>query len=372
MPAPPEAARPVWIAATGIAEVRSVVPLVAALEARGLAVVLSVATADGLRLAADLTGAAVVAAPGEDLAALDRFLAAWRPRLLLLVEDELGPERLELVAARGIPAVVVGGRLPLAALGRWRGQPERARAVFGRLALVLAQGRQDAARFRELGAPRVEAPGSLKTAVAPLPADPAELVRLRAAIGPRPAWVAASLHPGEEAAVIAAHRRVAALLPDLLTIAVPRHPADAAAMQAAFAVAGLACDRRSTGALPRSALHVADTVGELGLWYRLARIAFVGGSLVAEGGHNPVEPARLGCPLLLGPHLDDVIDLARPLLEAGAALPVADADELAATLAACLADPPRLQRMAGLALAASAAGAGIIASVMQRLAPWLG
>jgi 3-deoxy-D-manno-octulosonic-acid transferase len=371
LPAPAEPGGPVWVAATGIAEVRSAVPLVEALEARGHRVVLSVGTADGLRLAADLTTAAAVAAPGDDPAALDRFLACWRPRLLLLVEDELGPARLERAAAAGLPAVVVGGRLPLPALRRWRSHPERAQAVFGRLVLVLAQGEQDAARFRELGAGRVEAVGSLKTAVPRLPADPVELDRLRAAISVRPTWVAASLHAGEEAAVIAAHRRAAAMLPDLLTIAAPRHPADAAAMQVAFAAAGLACNLRSAGALPHSAVYLADTVGELGVWYRLAGIAFVGGSLVAEGGHNPVEPARLGCPVLLGPHLDDVIDLARPLLEAGGALSVADADALAATLASCLADPERLLRMAGRALQASAAGTGIVATVLARLAPWL-
>jgi 3-deoxy-D-manno-octulosonic-acid transferase len=162
-----------------------------------------------------------------------------------------------------------------------------------------------------------------------------------------------------------------AVLPDLLTIAAPRHPADAAAMQAAFLAAGLASDRRSAGTLPHSAIYLADTVGELGLWYRLARVAFVGGSLVPEGGHNPVEPARLGCPVLLGPHLDDVIDLARPLLDAGGALPVADSDGLAAALAACLADPQRLKRMAGCALQASAAGAGIVEAVLARLGPWL-
>jgi 3-deoxy-D-manno-octulosonic-acid transferase len=174
-----------------------------------------------------------------------------------------------------------------------------------------------------------------------LPADPAELERLRAVLADRPVWLAASTHPGEEALVFAAHRALAPAHPGLLTILVPRHPERGA--EIAAACADIKLRRRSLGAEPPDqGVWLADTLGELGLWYRLAGIVFVGRSLLAPGGgQNPLEPARLGCAVAVGPHIGNFLDAAQVLEAAGALTRVADVPALTAWVAAMLADPAR-------------------------------
>jgi 3-deoxy-D-manno-octulosonic-acid transferase len=183
-----------------------------------------------------------------------------------------------------------------------------ARELLSAFSPVLAQTPADAARFGALGARLALCLGNLKDAAAPLPADPGELARLREATAGRPVFLAASTHPGEEAIVLDAHRRMAGRLPGLLTVIVPRHPHRGAAVAAE--AEGLASARRAAGETPGpgAAVYVADTLGELGLFYRLAGACLVGGSLVPHGGQNPLEPARLGCPILLGPHTANFVE----------------------------------------------------------------
>ncbi len=206
-----------------------------------------------------------------------------------------------------------------------------------------ARSEQDAERLRALGALSVESPGDLKFAAPPLPADEAELNRLTTLLAGRPVWVAASTHPGEEVLVAAAHRALISRHPTLLTIIVPRHPERGAALAAELNAA-----RRSAGEDPPATgcIWLADTVGELGLWYRLAPISFVGRSLIAPGGgQNPLEPARLGCAIAVGPYTGNFTDHVALLRDAGGLVDVTSETALARFVSTMLENPDQRQRL---------------------------
>ncbi len=369
------AARPegrlLWLHAASVGETVSILPVLAALhhQAPDLTVLLTTGTVTSARLLAGrlkllgLTGdgAACGASSGAVLhrfAPLDvpawagRFLDHWRPDAAGFVESELWPNQLAACTARGIPLMLVNARLSSRSAARWRRAPGLARSVLGRFDRVQAQSEADGARLAALGARAVTAPGDLKFAAPALPVDPDELARLRAMLAGRPLWVAASTHPGEEAAVFAVHRRLAAAHPGLLSILVPRHPERGAALAAE--AAGLAVSRRGLGEPPPAAgVWIADTLGELGLFYRLAGIAFIGRSLLAPGGgQNPLEPARLACAIAVGPHTGNFTEAVRALRAADALAVVADADALADWVDAMLREPLR-RAAAGLAAARS-------------------
>ena len=297
---------------------------------------------------------------------VDRFLADWRPDAGAFVESELWPNLLAGAAAHGVPLALVNARMSPRSAARWGRAPGLARAALGAFRLVIARSAQDARRLGALGVAGVHSWGDLKAAAPPLPADPAALAALRAAIGARPVFLAASTHPGEDAMVLAAHAALAGDVPDLLTIIAPRHPDRGAAIAALGAGAGLVTQRRATGALPGrdAAIYVADTMGELGLFYRLAGAALVGGSLVRHGGQNPLEAARLGCPILLGPHTWNFEEPVARLLEAGGAIRLDGAAALAPAIRDVLSNQGRAR---DLAMAAASVAQGQ-ADLPDRLA----
>jgi 3-deoxy-D-manno-octulosonic-acid transferase len=237
--------------------------------------------------------------------AVAQFLDHWRPELALWVESELWPNLALATRGRGIPMILVNARLSARSEARWRAVPGLIRPILSSFALCLAQDETQAERFRRLGARRVISVGDLKAAAGPLAADPRQLALLRRQTGERPCWLAASTHAGEEEIAAEAHSVVARTHPGLLTIVAPRHPARGAAIAAMLRGRGLRVARRAAGE-PISAsteIYLADTMGELGLFFPLAGIAFIGGSLVPKGGHNPFEAARLDCTILHGPDM---------------------------------------------------------------------
>ncbi len=257
-------------------------------------------------------------------------------------------------AWRGAPLALVNGRISARSQRGWAWAPGMARALMARFSLILAQDAASAARFMALGADpaRVRVGGALKAAAPPPAADPEALASVRAAAGARPVWVAASTHAPEEALALAAHAQSA--IPGLLTIIAPRHPERGAAVAALARGAGLTVTRRSAGqGIDGAAVHVADTLGEMGLWYRLAPFAFIGGSVAEIGGHNPYEPAALGAALAHGPHVANFADAYAAL--DGAARRVTDAGELAAALVWALAPGGGLTPQAAAAARAGAA-----------------
>ena len=367
------AARPpgrvAWIHAASVGESLAVLPLAEALLAREPALhlllttgTLTSATLLPQRLPAIAEGRASHRFVPLDVPAwVGRFLEGWRPDLAVFVDSEIWPNTLSALGARGVPAALVNGRISPRSCARWRRwAPGVMRGLLGRYALVVPRSPEDAGRFALLGA-RVEAPVDLKMAAAPLPADPAALAALRRAIGGRPVLLAASTHPGEEAQVLEAAR--AAGVPGLLTAIVPRHP-----QRGAEVAALCGGPRRSLGALPGAGdAYVADTIGELGLFFRLAGVAFIGGSLVAHGGQNPLEAARLGCPALMGPHRFNFAAMAAALEEAGALRRVADLPALAAAVRDVLTVPDTAATMRRAAAGFARAAEDLPARLADRL-----
>jgi 3-deoxy-D-manno-octulosonic-acid transferase len=304
---------------------------------------------------------------------IGRFLDHWRPDLALWVESELWPNLVLTTRAREIPMMLISGRLSARSYRRWRRWPGLIGPMLGAFSQCLAQDADQAERLRRLGARDVAAVGDLKAAGATLPVDQAQLRRLHRQIGSRPLWLAASTHAGEEEIAAAAHRCLAADQPGLLTIIAPRHPARGDAIAAMLAKHGLRVARRSHSEpiSDETAVYLADTIGELGLFYRLAGIAFIGGSLTRNGGHNPFEAARLECAVLHGPDMSNCVGMASALAAAGAAEVVTGADELTRAVAALLTDRGLRATRCAAAARAAAAGQGILDVILARLAPWL-
>jgi 3-deoxy-D-manno-octulosonic-acid transferase len=275
--------------------------------------------------------------------------------------------------ARGIPMMLVNGRLSARSYRRWRRWPGLIRPMLGAFAECLAQDAEQAARLRMLGARAVAAIGDLKASGTALPVDLAQLRRLEWQIGRRPLWLAASTHQGEEEIAAAAHRRLGAAHPGLLTIIAPRHPARGDMVAAMLAASGLRVARRSQGQpiAAETEIYLADTMGELGLFYRLAGIAFIGGSMTPRGGHNPFEAALLDCAILHGPDMSNCTAMAAALAAAGAAQTVSGVDELVLQVSALLCDRRLRAARCAAGARAAAGGQGVLDAVLARLSPWL-
>jgi 3-deoxy-D-manno-octulosonic-acid transferase len=378
------AARPrgrlAWLHGVSVGEGLSLLPLVERLREERPDVAVLVTT--GTRASAELLatrlppGAVHQYAPLDTPGAVRRFLDHWRPDLGVLAESELWPHLILGARARGVRLALVSARLSAGSEAGWRRAPSAARAVLGSFDLILARDTAAAERLAALGA-RVDGLADLKFGARPLPVDERELREARAVLGGRPVLLAASTHPGEEDLVLRAFQAARAESAALLVL-VPRHPARGEELQRLVRERGLPVRRRSTGdalggdALGDRPVCVADTVGELGLWYRLATLAVIGGSLVPEttkgggvGGHNPLEPARLGCPFVAGPYV--AAWPAYPSLEAAAATRLVPGDELAPWFARALVRDPALNEMAARAQAFVAAGDAAADEVATRI-----
>lgn len=368
----------VWVHAASIGEAVSMLALIDEIVAThpALSVLVTTGTVTSARLLATRLpeGRAFHQyVPVDRPAYVRRFLDHWRPDLALWVESELWPNLVMATQARGIPLLLVNGRMSQASFARWQRWPAIINPVIGAFDLCLAQDAVQAERLRQLGARRALSVGNLKAAAGPLPVSEAELAKLAAQAAGRPLWLAASTHEGEEAIAAEVHRRLKERWPDLLTIIVPRHPARAAGIAALLRQRELRVARRSAAETidPTVEIYLGDTLGELGLFYRLAGIAFIGGSMVPSGGHNPLEAALLDCAVLHGPDMSNCAAIARDLAAAGAALTVRDAEEFAAALARLLADPAERARRAAAGLDVAADNRAVLDAVMERIAPWL-
>jgi 3-deoxy-D-manno-octulosonic-acid transferase len=304
---------------------------------------------------------------------ISRFLDHWRPDLALWVESELWPNLVLATHARGIPMVLINGRLSATSYARWRWGGGLAGPLLGAFATCFAQDEVQAERLRRLGVREIAMIGDVKAAAAALPVDLSLLKQLRDQVGPRPLWVAASTHAGEEEVVAGVHTQLVGNHPDLLTIIAPRHAARGDAIEAMLAGRGLRTARRARGepVTCETDIYLADTMGELGLFYSIAGIAFIGGSLVAKGGHNPFEAARLDCAVLHGPYISNCAGMASDLAAAGASETVSDGNALAHAISILLADRRLRDERAAAGRRVAAAGLGILDAVLVRLAPWL-
>ncbi|PLL12473.1 3-deoxy-D-manno-octulosonic acid transferase [Tabrizicola sp. TH137] len=347
------AARPagevIWLHAVSVGEGLSVLPLVKALRAgrAGATVLLTCGTVTAARLLAERVPEGVILQflPLDLPGPVRRFLDHWRPDVAVLVESEFWPRLMRAVVARGVPLVLANARISDRSAARWSRARGVARALLGHFTVIGAPDAAMAARLVSLGADpgRVRVLGTLKRAAEPLAVDEGERARLAAVFGEAPLWLAASTHAGEEEAVAAAQLALRAAVPGARLILAPRHPARAEAVAEVMRAAGLTVARRSLGEGPEGAeVYLADTLGEMGLWFALAPVSFLGGSLVADvGGHNAYEPAVMGSAILHGPGVGNFADLYARLGAAGGAAEVADGAALAQAVAGLWEDPAR-------------------------------
>jgi 3-deoxy-D-manno-octulosonic-acid transferase len=367
--------RLIWVHAASVGETNAVLPLVERLTAAGFPVLFTSTTITSAKIAAARLPKDAVHqfGPLDVPAYLDRFLDHWRPYFVIFVESEIWPNVIGRLEQAVVPLVIVNGRMSDRSFRRWQSLGAVARTVLSQVGVVLARSEEDGRRFRALGAPRVEMTGNLKFDTPPLPADPVALARLKAAIDGRPVWLAAQTHEGEEQIVAAAHALLRERWPEILTIIVPRHPARGQAIHDLLAAAGLSVTQRSRGDLPEAGagIYVADTLDELGLFYRVAPVALVAGSLVARGGHNPIEPVRLGAAVLHGPHVFNFADLYALIDRAAPTPPITDAASLAAAVGNLLADATAAPALAAKAGDALLPLSGALDATMSALKPYL-
>lgn len=361
----PEGAGPlIWLHTASNGELAAARPVVDALRAAlpGLRLLITANSLTGRDLARGwaLPATSARLAPHDDSATLARFLDAARPAALVVIENELWPNRLRLCAARGIPVFCLSGRLSDRSARRWRWFPALARQVAAAIRWLAPQDGASRARFAALGLPgdRIGPVMVLKSAATAAGAGPLPFPR-------ETTLLAASTHEGEEAVVLEAFARARARRPGLHLVLAPRHPRRRDAVEAAIRAAGLGFATRSRGAEPAAGIpvYLADTLGEMDRWYAGAGLTFVGGSLVPRGGHTPFEPAAHRSAILAGPHVENAAPAYAALRAEGGAVTVTDAGSLAAAILA-LADPERQRAQAeaaARALAPFAAGTAIAA-----------
>lgn len=334
----------VWCHAASVGEAIAVLPLAQhLLEDPEMNVLITTGTVTSARVLAErLPDRAIHQfAPWDRRAWINRFLDLWRPDLALRMESELWPNTLFALHDRGIPSVIVNGRLSEKTARGWERFSVTARRLMACLDLVLAQTDEFANRFRMLGAQRVDITGNIKLAAPPLPVDEDERRALLQAIESRPVWLAASTHPGEDEIIFDVHARVSRTVPDLLTVIAPRHPDRGLAIAESAMKLGLQSARRSNGdSIDHStSIYVADTLGELGTLFSIAPIVFMGKSLTVRGGQNPIEPCHFDCAILFGPNMDNFQDIAERMVKDAMALQVSAGEALADKVEHLLANP---------------------------------
>jgi len=333
----------VWIHGASVGEVLAAAALVDRLRALNIHILLTSGTVTSAAIVAKRFPADVIHqyVPYDSPRYVARFLDHWRPSLALFIESDLWPNLILSSAARRLPMVLINGRMSHRSFPRWRRVAGTISALLGRFDVCLAQSRVDAERFTALGSRNVVITGNLKLDVPAPPADSARLERLMTVTRGRPIIVAASTHPGEEELLLEAHRTLAGFFPSLLSVIVPRHADRGEAIARLIAASGLHVALRSRKELPVATtdIYVADTMGELGLFYRLAPIVFMGGSLVPHGGQNPIEAVKLGASIVHGPHIFNFTEVYEALDRAGGARRADTLEALVKQLGQLLADP---------------------------------
>lgn len=307
--------------------------------------------------------------PVDTYPAVNRFLEYWQPDLALWVESELWPQLLWQIQAHGIPALLVNARISRQTARNWQHWPRMISSLLSTFDGIYAGSEEDAKRLRDLGAVHVEEAGNLKYDAEELPANPRLLDALQNSLGNRPVWLAASTHAGEEERIISVHVSMLSLMPDLLTILVPRHAARGDSIAEILQQRNIDFVRRSNSQLPTSTtgIYLADTMGELGLFYRACPIAFLGGSLIPHGGHNPLEPARLNCAILSGPHVHNFSGIMAQMREEDALTIVHNEQELQEAVTQLLCNPPVREARTARAYAYVASMHGAAERILQHI-----
>jgi 3-deoxy-D-manno-octulosonic-acid transferase len=361
-----------WLHGVSVGESLSLIPLARGLMARrpDLSSVVTSGTVTSARLMAERLppGAVHQFAPVDGPAAVGRLLDHWRPCAGFFAESELWPNLIHAARRRGVRLALVSARMTEGSARGWERAPDAARALLDAFEIVMPQDEASASRLAALGA-RLGPVLNLKRVGEALPCDPDALEILRAAIGRRPVVAAVSTHPGEEALIVRAFQPVTATS-DAVLLLVPRHPERGGAVATDLASLGVDFTRRSRGETPNGAIYLADTLGETGLFLRLADFAVMGGGFAeGVGGHNPLEPARLGVGVLTGPSVFNAQSIFDEMFAEVAAIPAADESALARHIAGLLTYPHIARRMGEAALAYANRQGAALESALDLLGP---
>ncbi|WNN50563.1 lipid IV(A) 3-deoxy-D-manno-octulosonic acid transferase [Siccibacter colletis] len=370
----------IMLHSVSVGETLAAIPLVRALRHRypSLPITVTTMTPTGSERVMSAFGSDVqhVYLPYDLPDALARFLDKIDPKLVLIMETELWPNLVAALHQRRIPLVIANARLSARSAAGYAKLGKFVRTLLRRITLIAAQNEEDGERFIALGAQRAQltVTGSLKFDISVTPQLASKALTLRRQWAPhRPVWIATSTHEGEESIVVAAHQALLKEFPELLLILVPRHPERFPDAINLVRDAGLSYTTRSSGEVPSGSTQVVvgDTMGELMLLYGIADLAFVGGSLVERGGHNPLEPAAHAIPVLMGPHTFNFKDICARLDEANGLITVTDEASLVKAVASLLNDEDYRNYHGRHAVEVLYQNQGALQRLLQLLEPYL-
>jgi len=366
----------VWIHCASVGESASVLPLIDEMLQGNAWIHIMVTT--GTITSAEFMAVRLPARAFHQYVPIDKpqfveeFIDYWQPDLAIWVESEFWPNLLLATKQWGCPIILLNGRISDDSYEKWLKYHVSAKKILNCFDLVLPQSREDARKLKSLGAKRIKYMGNLKYGAPPLPHDVHELERLKKMIGQRFVWVAASTHPGEEEEVIRAHYKIKERMYSVLTIIVPRHPKRSQQIRDMIPqdlnVSTRSMNERIT---EDTDIYIADSMGELGLFYRLAPIAFIGGSLVPHGGHNPIEAAHLDCAILTGPNMQNFAEIMLEFEKAVAVGVVYDANELASAVYELWTNPQKRVAMSRMAAKHVSKRGEILPSIIEEIEKFL-
>ena len=360
--------RLIWLHGASVGESLSALPLIEKLKGQGTVLVTSGTVTSAAMMSQRLpAGALHQFVPLDTPGAVARFLDHWKPDAGLFIESDLWPNLIQAARARGVKLALVNARISANSAERWMWARRTVNVLLSAFDMVLAQDEEIARRFRDLGAKNVEVAGSLKADAPPLAVDEDALAAMRQAIDGRPVLLAAQTHPGEDETILPAHDLLRAQFPDLLTILIPRHTVRGEDLEMLCGTRSFA--RRSAGGriTSQTAIYIADTMGEMGLFYRLAPFCFLGGTLVPLGGHNVLEPAQLHCAVLAGPHTQSAPKAYDAVLKAQGFGRIGSSTDLAREAGRLLRDPAAAKEAGEAAARGAASLSGAVSRTIQAL-----
>lgn len=362
----------IWCHAASVGEALALLPLLdRLLERPTTSALITTGTVTSARVLAERLPPRTIHqfAPWDCQTWINRFLDRWKPDIAIRMESELWPNTLLAVKERRIPVAVVNGRLSSDSTRGWQRFPSVSQRVMSTLDIVIAQTDEHADRYKSIGAKTVRIVTNLKLAAPPLPAPAQDVSALRTMIADRPVWLAASTHKGEEEAAFRIHKKLASTFPDLLSIIAPRHPDRGPSIADIGTEAGLSVALRSKGQLvdASTAVYIADTLGDLGSLFSVSPVVFIGKSLTAHGGQNPIEPCHFKCAIIFGPHMENFQDIAKQMTSSKMAIQIFDENALSSAIQLLLTDENERAHLTNAAINILATGEESITQTAQAI-----
>ena len=302
-----------------------------------------------------------------------RFLNHWSPNLVLIMESEFWPIQIQQINSREIPIIIINARLSETSYSRWCWAKSMARSIFGSIELIIATNTEQAQRFQTLGARKIQVGGNLKRSAKKLPVKMAAIKELQQQIGSRKVWLAASTHEGEDLAVIETQKILKTKFSNMLTIIIPRHPQrrDEIRLLARANQLAVACRTKNETIQPETDIYIADTLGEMSIFFDLTRYVFIAGSLVPVGGHNPIEPAHFDCTIFFGPLMAKNQEIADEMIKIKAAIQITSNESLPHTLEELLNNDTLSKELSCNARKYAEDGGTILESISLKISPYI-